>query len=209
MVVHIASNLEFVKVTNFLLPRTKESLFLFFPLKILILPKQRMKITASLLKDRFIGDLVHRRELALVDLSMEVDSRIGRRLSNHRCNDRWSTEERHRRSTKQTFVTLCLYEPWTGEVKEGGGGAADQVESNRVTYELRNAPVLVFNMQHRWIVSGARILDEPANFASQLYFPRVGKWFIRIKLLKIIDDRMKRGKMKKFFILWMKTNLKK
>lgn len=191
------------------MPRTKESLFLFFPLKILILPKQRMKITASLLKDRFIGDLVHRRELALVDLSMEVDSRIGRRLSNHRCNDRWSTEERHRRSTKQTFVTLCLYEPWTGEVKEGGGGAADQVESNRVTYELRNAPVLVFNMQHRWIVSGARILDEPANFASQLYFPRVGKWFIRIKLLKIIDDRMKRGKMKKFFILWMKTNLKK
>lgn len=34
-------------------------------------------------------------------------------------------------------------------MKEGGGGAADQVESNRVTYELRNAPVLVFNMQHR------------------------------------------------------------
>lgn len=59
----VTSNLEFVIRKTYIsfafLAANKKIAFLFFPTKILILPKQTMKITASLLKDRsgirFIG----------------------------------------------------------------------------------------------------------------------------------------------------------
>lgn len=58
----VTSNLEFVirkTYISFAFLANKRITFLFFPTKILILPKQTMKITASLLKDRsgirFIG----------------------------------------------------------------------------------------------------------------------------------------------------------